>query len=68
MIRIISTLLLITTLHSQSDCDGVRYTDEIFSQVNVTSNVLYGGNYNPNIWGQNEIENVFQKWECNPGS
>ena len=59
MIRIISTLLLITTLYSQSECDGVRYTDEIFSQVNVTSNVLYGGNYNPNIWGQNEWEDLY---------
>jgi len=59
MIRIISTLLLITTLYSQSDCDGVRYTDEIFSQVNIASNVLYGGNYNPNIWGQNEWQNLY---------
>jgi len=59
MIRIISTLLFITTLYSQSDCDGVRYTDEIFTEVNVTSNVLYGGNYNPNIWGQNEWQNLY---------
>ena len=59
MIRIIATILLIATLYSQSDCDGVRYTDEIFSQVNVTSNVLYGGNYNPNIWGQNEWQNLY---------
>ena len=59
MIRIISIILLITTLYSQSDCDGVRYTDEIFSQVNVTSNVLYGGNYNPNIWGQNLWEDLY---------
>lgn len=59
MIRIILSILLITTLYSQSDCDGVRYTDEIFSQVNVTSNVLYGGNYNPNIWGQNLWEDLY---------
>ena len=59
MIRIILSILLITTLYSQSDCDGVRYTDEIFTEVNVTSNVLYGGNYNPNIWGQNQWEDLY---------
>ena len=59
MIRIILPILLITSLYSQSECDGVRYTDEIFSQVNVTSNVLYGGNYNPNIWGQNLWEDLY---------
>ena len=59
MIRIILSILLITTLYSQSECDGVRYADEIFSQVNVTSNVLYGGNYNPNIWGQNLWEDLY---------
>jgi len=40
MIRIILSILFISTLYSQSECDGERYTDEIFSQVNVTSNVL----------------------------
>ena len=59
MIRIILSILFITTLYSQSECDGERYTDEIFSQVNVTSNVLYGGNYNPNIWGQNEWQDLY---------
>ena len=59
MIRIISSILLISILYSQSECDGVRYTDEIFSQVNVTSNVLYGGNYNPNIWGQNNWQDLY---------
>ncbi|HIN19266.1 MAG TPA: alpha/beta hydrolase, partial [Candidatus Marinimicrobia bacterium] len=59
MIRIILSILLITTLYSQSECDGIRYTDEIFSQVNVTSNVLYGGNYNPNLWGQNLWEDLY---------
>jgi len=51
MIRIILAILHISSLYSQSECDGVRYTDEIFNQVNVTSNIQYGGNYNPNIWG-----------------
>jgi hypothetical protein len=59
MIRIILSILLIATLYSQSECDGIRYTDEIFSQVNVTSNVLYGGNYNPNLWGQNEWQDLY---------
>ena len=59
MIRIISSILLIASLYSQSECDGVRYSDEIFSQVHVTSNVLYGGNYNPNIWGQNEWQDLY---------
>ena len=59
MIRIILSILFIATLYSQSECDGERYTDEIFSQVNVTSNVLYGGNYNPNIWGQNLWEDLY---------
>ena len=59
MIQIISSILLSAILYSQSECDGIRYTNEIFSQVNVTSNVLYGGNYNPNIWGQNEWQNLY---------
>ena len=25
-------------------------------------------NYDPRKVGRNQIENVFQKWECNPGS
>ena len=57
MIRIILSILLIITLYSQSECDGERYTDEIFSQVNVASNVLYGGNYNPNILDVNQLIN-----------
>ena len=59
MIRIIFSILLITSIYCQLDCDGERYTDEIFSEVNVTSNVLYGGNYNPNIWGQNEWQDLY---------
>ena len=51
--------ILTASLFSQSECDGERYPDEIFSQVNVTSNVLYGGNYNPNIWGQNDWQNLY---------
>ena len=52
-------ILLLGIIYSQPDCDGERYTDEIFNQVNVTSNVLYGGNYNPNIWGQNEWQDLY---------
>ena len=52
-------ILFANFLFPQSECDGERYTDEIFSQVNVTSNVLYGGNYNPNIWGQNEWQDLY---------
>jgi acetyl esterase/lipase len=59
MIQIISSILLISILFPQSECDGVRYTDEIFTEVNVTSNVLYSGNYNPNIWGQNNWEDLY---------
>ena len=59
MFRIISSILLFSILYPQSECDGVRYTDEIFSQVNVTSGVLYGGNYNPNIWGQNLWQDLY---------
>ena len=59
MIRIISSILFMSFLYPQSECDGERYTDEIFSQVNVASNVLYGGNYNPNIWGENEWQDLY---------
>ena len=52
-------ILFANFIFPQSECDGERYTDEIFSQVNVTSNVLYGGNYNPNIWGQNEWQDLY---------
>ena len=57
--KIIIYILFANFLFPQSECDGERYTDEIFSQVNVTSNVLYGGNYNPNIWGQNEWQDLY---------
>ena len=59
MIRIILPILLITALYPQSECDGMRYTDELFPEVNVTSNIQYGGNYNPNIWGQNLWEDLY---------
>ena len=59
MIRLGLVMLHIVLVYSQSECDGVRYTDEIFSQVNITSNVLYGGNYNPNIWGQNLWQDLY---------
>ena len=59
MIRIILSIFFIASLYSQGDCDGVRYTDEIFSQVNVTNNVLYGGNYNPNIWGTPQWQDLY---------
>ena len=59
MIRIILNILLISSLFSQTDCDGERYAGEIFSNVDITSNVLYGGNYNPNIWGQNEWQDLY---------
>ncbi|MBC8257013.1 MAG: carboxylesterase family protein [Candidatus Marinimicrobia bacterium] len=57
--KIIIYLLLANFLYPQSECDGNRFTDEIFNQVNVTSNVLYGGNYNPNVWGQNQWEDLY---------
>ena len=57
--KIIIYILFANFLFTQSECDGERYTDEIFSQVNVTSNLLYGGNYNPNIWGQNEWQDLY---------
>jgi poly(3-hydroxybutyrate) depolymerase len=57
--KLILIILNTALLTGQSECDGIRYTDAIFSQVNVTSNVLYGGNYNPNIWGQNEWQDLY---------
>jgi len=57
--KLFLSCILTASLFSQSECDGMRYTNEIFSQVNVTSNVLYGGNYNPNIWGQNEWQDLY---------
>jgi len=59
MIRIILIAILGSILLSQSECDGERYVDEIFNDVNITSNILYGGNYNPNIWGQNPWEDLY---------
>ena len=52
MIQTIINLLLAASLYTQSEYDVVRYKNEIFTQVDVASNVLYGGNYNSNIWGQ----------------
>ena len=49
--KILLSCILTASLIAQTECDGARYIDEIFSQVNVTSNLQYGGNYNPNVWG-----------------
>ncbi len=57
--KLILIILNTALLTGQSECDGIRYTDEIFSQVNVTSNILYGGNYNPNVWGQNQWQDLY---------
>ena len=59
MIQIILAVLSSSILFGQSECDGERYSMEIFNDVIVTSNVLYGGNYNPNIWGQNLWEDLY---------
>ena len=59
MLRIIISVFFASYLFPQSDCDGARYSSEIFNQVNVVSNILYGGNYNPNIWGQNEWQDLY---------
>tara|TARA_Y100000590_G_C15671430_1_gene996389 strand:+ start:604 stop:1740 length:1137 start_codon:yes stop_codon:yes gene_type:complete len=59
MIQIILAVLSSSILFGQSECDGERYSTEIFNDVIVTSNVLYGGNYNPNIWGQNLWEDLY---------
>lgn len=52
-------IIIAQTIYSQDECSGDRYRDEIFNEVQVTSNILYGGNYNPNIWGQNEWQNLY---------
>ena len=52
-------MLFFSFSHAQEECDNVRYVEEIFDNVNVTSNVLFGGNYNPNIWGQNEFQDLY---------
>ena len=52
-------IIIAQTIYSQDECSGDRYGDEIFNEVQVTSNILYGGNYNPNIWGQNEWQNLY---------
>jgi len=42
----------LSILFSQEECDGTRYFEEVFQQVDISQNITYGGNYNPNIWGQ----------------
>ena len=59
MKKLLFYIFIITLSFSQEECDGQRYIEEIFDQVNVTSNVLYGGNYNPNIWGQNQWQDLY---------
>ena len=59
MKNIILIFIITQMLYSEDECSGDRYKDEIFSEVQVTSNILYGGNYNPNIWGQNEWQNLY---------
>ena len=59
MKNIFLIIIIAQTIFSQDECSGDRYGDEIFNEVQVTSNILYGGNYNPNIWGQNEWQNLY---------
>ena len=54
MKNIFTIIFIFSSLYSQSECDGDRYTDEVFSTVNVTSGILYGGDYDNN-----------EGWFCN---
>ena len=46
---------LYSLLFTQEECDGSRYQEQIFSNVNVTSGIYYGTNMNQGIFG-NEVE------------
>ena len=59
MIRLIISFIYFSIIYSQNECNDDRYLNEIFSSVQITSNVLYGGNYNPNIWGQNNWQDLY---------
>ena len=50
MKNIFTIIFIFSSLYSQSECDGVRYTNEIFSAVNVTSNIQYGGATNQSLF------------------
>ena len=51
MKHIFLSILLFSFVSSQEECDGQRYTQEIFPNVNVTSGVYYGTNINDGFFG-----------------
>ena len=53
------SILIFSTLYPQQECDGYRYASQLFNNINISSNILYGGNYNPNIWGQNQWQDLY---------
>ncbi len=53
------SLSFISFIFSQGECDGSRYQEEIFSNVNVTSGIYYGTNMNQGIFGNAVEEDLY---------
>ena len=60
---IMNAILIFSTLFSlifsQEECDGMRYQEEIFSNVNVTSGIYYGTNFNAGIFGNEVVQDLY---------
>ena len=53
-------IIIMTTFgFSQSECDGERYNSELFSNINVTSDIEYGENVSEDILGGEYTQTLY---------
>ena len=52
-------VILTASVFSQSECDGERYMSDIFSGVQLTSNIEYGENITEDIFGSEYTQTLY---------
>ena len=55
----LSIIIMTTFGFSQSECDGERYNSELFSNINVTSDIEYGENVSEDILGGEYTQTLY---------
>lgn len=62
VLPIIFTLFFSCNVRAQTfiDCNSLRYDQEVFSSVDISSNIIYGSNINANNASENLIMDIYQ--------
>ena len=55
----LSIIIMTTFVFSQSECDGERYNSEIFSNINVFTDIEYGENITEDILGTEYTQTLY---------